>query len=335
METKSFWQRPEGKTGILFLIAGIIGAGYLAMIALPFILTMLQTAFMTGVLAVAIAVPTILLMDNNFRLKLKALYQITMRKFTGWVVELDPIAIVEGYLRTLEKSLETMSNQLDLLHGQETKLNTKINNNKSEVEKHLTKAHYAKDKCATLDPNSAQGRDYLSLASLEANKAARLKESNEKLMVVLNKISGLRGVLEKMYSSAKFVLADMTDEVKIKKEEREAILTGSSAFESAMKVLDGNKDEKALFDESMEFMATDMGNKIGRIERFMENSGNILTNMDVEKEMFDNKGLLLIDEWEKNSDMFITSSKDISKNQIPTYIAPSNNIPITKANKYL
>jgi hypothetical protein len=314
MATKSFWERPEGKTGMIFL-ALIIGlGGYALFLALPFILSMLVTATQTAILAIGLAVVGVVISDKKFRLNVKAIYQLVMKKLTGFVIELDPIAIIENYLKTLEESLEKMGDQLNLLSGQESKLNTKILNNRDIITKSLNRAAQAKSKMSGLDEMSTQYMEYKSVAMLDANKAGRLQESNHKLEEVLSKIVNLRKILEKMNQSAKFVLADMTDEVKIKKEEREAILKGYSAFKSAMKVLDGSPDEKAMFDQSMEYMATDLGNKVGEIERFMQNSGGILTGMDLDKEMFDMKGLQMIDEWtSKGSDMFITSPKDVIK----------------------
>lgn len=324
--TKTFWQRPEGKTGIFFVLAGIASLGVVGILAMPIILLALQTALHTLFLLTTIFLILIVLMNKRFQLTCKAAFQLSMRKLTGFVIELDPIGIIMNYLETLQKSLDKMSEQLDLLAGQKSKLQTKIINNEAKIENSLQKAHFAKDKLGSLNPQSSQYREAKNIATLEANKAARLKESNSKLNEVLSKITNLSMFLERTYDASKLILDDMTDDVKVKKEERDAINTGYGAFKQALKVLDGDKDEKAMFDETMEYIAEDLGNKVGKIERFMEKSGGILTNMDIEKEMFDSKGFQLIEEWENKGELLITRS--LPKTE---YVSVQN----TSANKYL
>jgi hypothetical protein len=331
--TKGFWDRPEGKTGLIFLALFIGLGGYAAFLALPFILGMLVTATQTAMLAIGLGIVGVVLMDKKFQLNVKAIYQISMKKMTGFVIELDPIAIIEGYLETLQESLGKMSDQLNLLAGQESKLNKKITDNRNEITKSLSKATQAKAHLAGLSPETQEYREYQSAAVLGANKAGRLQESNHRLEEVLGKIVNLRKILEKMYSQAKFVLADMTDEVKIRKEESEGMQAGYNAFKSAMKILDGNPGEKERFDLSMELMADRMGNQIGEIERFMQNSGGFLTGMDLDKEMFDQKGMLMIDEWSAKGDqMFITSPKETANLSSNSFI---NTTTTTGSSKYL
>lgn len=327
--TKNFWQRPEGKTGMAFAVLGIVLLGYLAVLAMPLILLALQTTLHTIFLLVTVFVLLVVLTNHRFQLNCKAAFQLAMRQMTSFVVELDPIGIIMNYLETLQKSLDKMSEQLDLLHGQKSKLETKIRNNEAKVEESLKKAHFAKEKLSTLNPQSSQYREAKNMATLEANKAARLRDSNAKLNEVLAKISNLSVFLERTFDASKLILDDMTDDVKIKKETRDSINTGYNAFQQALKILDGDKDEKAMFDESMEFMAEDLGNKVGKIERFMEKSGGILTNMDIEKEMFDSKGFQLIEEWENKGELLI--SNDLPKQN---YIAAQQTVSSTN-NKYL
>jgi len=333
---KSFWERPEGKTGIVFLavILGLLGYG--AILALPFILSMLQTTAQIFMLAGGLAVVVVLASDKKFRMNLKALYQISMKKMTVMVIELDPIAIMETYLEKLQENIEKGDTQLNLLSGQESKLNSKIQGNRTDTTKSLTRASQAKSHLAGLAEGSVEYGQYMSSAMLDANKAGRLQESNKKLEDTLSKIANLRKTLERMQQSAKFVLADMTDEVKIRKEESEAISKGYSAFKAAMQVLDGSPDEKMMFDQSMEFLAEQMGNRVGEIERFMQNSGGILTGMDVDKEIFDQKGLQMIDDWTaKGNDMFLTSPKETVKAPINLSSSSFINTNSNSKSKYL
>jgi hypothetical protein len=329
METskmKTFWQRPEGKMGLLFLLPILALLVWGGVTLLPFVLLALQNTIYTIVLGFVVLVMAIVLLDPKFWSRMGALYTIAMRWFTSFIVELDPIAIIKGYLETLGESLLKMDDQLNLLKGQESKLGTKIQRNNMEVAKLLDRATKAKNLMDQTDPSSTKFLEYKGVVALDSNQASRLRGSNERLSEVFSKILNLRKILEKMRAKADYVLKDMTLEVAVKEDEFNAVQTGHSAFKKAMKVLQGGGLEKELYDESMEFMATDLGNKIGEIERFMENSGSFLTSMDIDNEMFAEKGLAMIDEWaEKGDTLFITSPKETLR------LDQRNTIPVSDA----
>jgi len=291
-----------------------------------------------AVLAVA-ALVIFLLTNERIRLLVAASYQVAMKKITGAVIEMDPIAIIEGYLRTLGDSLVKMAEQLNLLKGQEVKLVTKIQKNKIDMENGAQKAKFAQAKLGGLNPETVEYQELQGMITLEGRQYGRLQKTNGKLEEVLTKIVNLRKILEKMHTTSRYVLADMTQEVKMQKEEMLAVNAGYGAFKSAMKVLNGSPGEKELSDQAMEFMAEDLGNKVGEIQRFMENSGSILTGMDIDNEMFAAKGLKMIDEWSNKGDqMFITSPKEalkLSGVQVPTTtVLPAQTVSLGTKSKY-
>jgi hypothetical protein len=274
----------------------------------------------------ALLVILVILLDPKFWNRLGAIYTIAMRALTGFIVELDPIAIIKGYLKDLEGSLLGMDTQLDALKGQEKRLSNEILSNNSEITRCLAKAQKAKEMMTKVDTASIEYIDLRGVVAIDGGQAARLKGSNDRLQEVLSKILNLRKILERMRAQADYVLKDMTLEVKVKEKEFNAVQKGHGAFKSAMKILQGNGLGKELYDESMEFMAQDLGNKIGEIERFMENSGSILTSMDVDSEMFADKGMKLLDEWNLKGDkLLITSPKEALK------LGQGNGIPVTNA----
>lgn len=306
--SKSFWARPEGKMGLLFLLPVLALLVWGGVALLPFVLIALQNTIMTVALGFVALVMAVVLLDPKFWSRLGALYAIAMRWFTSFIVELDPIAIIKSHLETLKESLVKMDDQLNLLKGQEKKLQNEILANSKEIETSLSRARLADQKMRATDPSSIEFLEYKGVVAIDGGQAARLQGSNQRLTEVLNKILNLRKILERMKHQADYVLKDMTLEVKVKEKEFVAVGAGHKAFKSAMSVLQGNGLSKELYDESMEFMATDLGNKIGEIERFMENSGSMLTSMDLDSEMFAEKGLKMLDEWNKKGEQLVLTS---------------------------
>ena len=85
----------------------------------------------------------------------------------------------------------------------------------------------------------------------------------------------------------------------MKESEWIAIRSASKAMKSAMSVINGNADERAIYEQTLEYMATDVGNKIGEMERFLEVSQNVLAGIDLQQDVFSDKGLKELEEWGK------------------------------------
>ena len=112
-------------------------------------------------------------------------------------------------------------------------------------------------------------------------------------------------ILSKMYQNSEILLEDTKDNVAIKKQERKAIRTSHSAMKSAMSVLSGDPDQRAMFDMAMERVADDVANKVGEMERFMEMSSNFMDSMDLQNGVFEEEGIKMLEEYERKSSLLL------------------------------
>ena len=293
IKPKSFWKRPEGKTGALFGIALLGAAGYGLVLALPFLIglasNMITLAALIGVLAVMVYV----VVDPRFRNLLWYGYKSIMRFITGIFVQIDPIGIIESYMEDLRNNLRKMGKQISNLRGQMRKLKTMMDKNKTMMEQNLALASRAKEK----------GKDNIMV--LKSRKAGRLRDSNFKLNDLYKKMEVMYRVLTKMYETSEILLEDVQDEVELKKREREAIRASHSAMKSAMNIIAGDKDKRMMFDQAMETIADDVGRKVGEMERFMEISDNFMESIDLQNGVFEEKGLQMLEKWEKEGTSFL------------------------------
>lgn len=306
---KSFWKRPEGITGLIFLAALLALAAYLV-ITLPWKAIFANTLYMAGTLA-AIALVVFLVTDKRLRTLLSYAYKGLMRKITGVFVQLDPIGILKSYVESLQKNIISMREQIGKLRGQSRRLQTLISDNAREIDNQLKIAAAARKQ------NTEQA------FILASRKAARLQESNEKYQVLLQKIDVLNRVLNRMHDNAEVLLEDTRDQVSLKEQERKAIRASHSAMKSAMSIISGDPDQRAMFDMAMEQIAEDVANKVGEMERFMELSANFMNSVDIQNGVFEEKGMQMLEEWEQKSQLLLPESQRTTASTVDTLDLPA------------
>ena len=294
---KSFWQKPEGATGTVFLV-GIMGAiGYLLFKFSGVILGMLTNTIGIVALLAVLGAIIYMVLDPKWRTLVSYMYKSVMRWITGVFVTIDPIGILKNYISDLQDNLTKMGTQIGGLKGQMRKLITIVEENNKEINNNMAIARKAKE----------QGNESAML--LSSRKAARLQESNEKYTALHSKMSILYRVLTKMYSNSEILIEDTTDQVKVKEQERKAIRASHSAMRSAMSIIKGDADKRAMFDQAMEVIADDVANKVGEMERFMEMSSNFMNSIDLQNGVFEEQGMKMLEDYEKNSTLLLLGGK--------------------------
>jgi predicted nucleic acid-binding Zn-ribbon protein len=297
---KTFWQKPEGTTGAVFLM-GIIGAlGYVLFKFSDLILQMLSNTIGIVALLAVLGAIIYMVLDPKWRTLVSYMYKSVMRWITGVFVTIDPIGILKNYISDLQDNLTKMGTQIGGLKGQMRKLITIVEENNKEISNNMAIARKAKE----------QGNESAML--LSSRKAARLQESNEKYTALHNKMSILYRVLTKMYSNSEILLEDTTDQVKVKEQERKAIRASHSAMRSAMSIIKGDADKRAMFDQAMEVIADDVANKVGEMERFMEMSSDFMNSIDLQNGVFEEQGMKMLEEYEQKSTLLLLGGKEKS-----------------------
>jgi len=294
---KSFWERPEGTTGAFFLVGGLAVVGYGLYHFLPFIIKLMENTLHAIFLGVALFAVIYVLLDKRFQTLVASFYKSLMRWITGIFITIDPIGIIKNYLETLEGNLAQMKQQLARLKGEMKKLQMKIQENERLMQSNLKTASAAKEKGNT------------GVMVLQTRKAGRLQDSNLTLQGLLTKMEALYRVLFKMCEVSEILVEDVRDQIQVKEAEYNAMKAGYSAFKSALKIINGGTDEKALFDQTMQYLADDLGAKVGEIETFMEMSQGFLNSVDVQQGVFTAEGMDMLEKWEKQSESLMLGNE--------------------------
>lgn len=306
-DKRSYWSKPEGITSALFI--GALGAFvlyYWNTIAL-FLIEVTQNTLYLGVLLALLAGFIFLITSKDVRTALFFLFKTFMRKITGLVIKLDPIAIMKIYVDDLKQQRQKMQGQINLLAGQLVKLNKKITENNEQI-----KQKFAEANKATEMSHKPGMREASQLATIEG---AGLQEMNEKLFPLQRNMKTVLEFMEKVNTSADYIIKETEIKVKLKETEYQIVKESSNALRTAVSIFKGNPDKKFYFDESMEYIQDDMSRKLGEMKRAMDLSMDFINGVDIQNGILSDKGQAMLEAY--NSGQFKLINLDGQKEKDP------------------
>lgn len=284
---RSYWSKPEGVTSLLFL--GAAGAGilyYWNKIA-AFLIDVTQNTLYLGFLMAVLAIVIFLFTSKDVRTAVFFLFKTLMRKITGLIIKLDPIAIMKIYIDDLKEKREKMQGQINTLAGQLVKLNKNINENNEQIKQKFAEAN----KAGTMLDRPGM-KETASLATIEG---AGLQEMNEKLFPLQRNMKTVLEFMEKVNKSADYIIKETEIKVKLKEAEYRIVKESSNALRTAVSIFKGNPDKKFYFDESMEYIQDDMSQKLGEMKRAMDLSLDFINGVDVQNGLLSDKGQAMLE----------------------------------------
>ncbi len=289
---KKPWQRPEN----WFAWGGLALLGYGVLRGLDYILPLLnrvlENLLYTSVLAAGVAVVAWLLFSKDFHKLAWYGYKSAMRWITRRFVEIDPIAIMQTFVESLENNLVQISKSIAELKGQAQKLEFKIQQTIEKQETAMNMALQAK----------ARGKQAGMRAemTLQMRKAGRAEKSNLTYQGLLNRVRRHIAVMEKVKEASVLMVADIKDTVEEESEKRKMIQASYKAMSASRRILTEGKDRE-MYDLAMETVTEDYYAKLGEIEQFMDDSQHFINTMDLENGVYEEDALVKLEEWEKRS----------------------------------
>lgn len=300
-ESKSFWDKPEGKGAMFINIMAAVAAAVGLYFALPFIIALLSNLITALALAAVVGIIGVLATDERFRNLLWYAYKISMKALVSAFIVTNPLAIAKTYITSLKQKRKKMNQQLDKLKGQIKKLERVIRTNKEDLNANMRLAKQAKE-TGTKRANS--------LAGLKMRKAGRIQKSTLKYEDMLTKMKGLYKLLGEMEYYSGIMIEDITDDVRAQEIEYKTIQSAYSVMSSAREIISGGSTQRDMFDEAMQVMVDDIDMKVGEMERFMEMSETFMTTVDLENGVFEAEGMEMLDEWIEKGPGFIFGDKE-------------------------
>jgi hypothetical protein len=295
---KSFWERPEGTTGMIAIGLGVLATVFFVGPTLINIfgmaITMVGQAITLTVLGAVLFAIIMILSNKKFQTLISYAFKSAMRKVTGAFVEIDPIGIMKSYIEDLRKKQETMDESIAKLQGQVKVCEKAVQTNEAEYERNMSIAKVARE------------RNNVSAVQVSGRQAIRMEKLNkETLKPLLLQMQVHLKALRKYREVTDTVIADLNNEVKSQELQRNLILESHSAMMTAKKILMGGTDQKELFDQAMEYVVNDYGMKLGEIENFIENSKGFVDGLDLQNGVYEEEALKRLQEWENKADSIL------------------------------
>jgi hypothetical protein len=293
-DIKSFWSRPEGKTGMIVIAIAAAAAVYGWAQIVPFIVSMLADTLHMVYLAAILAAVLFVIFSSRTHL----MFRLIMRWITSLIIDIDPIGILKDHLSQMRKRRDVMSQQISNVSGQIQYLKNIIDKNSALAGENMRLAAHAKKIATTSTDQNEQLRMALQMKA-KANQAGRLQKSNLSYQQLLNKLQNIYDLLSKWAVHIDFYIEDTDNEVKQAEIEYKTINTAFRAYRTALAVIKGNGDEKEIYDQTMEKLAEEAGRKLGEMEDFQRLAQNFMDTIDLENGAVETDALEKLDAYEQ------------------------------------
>lgn len=302
---KSFWERPEGTTGMFAIGAAVIGlyfAGGALMNLFATAITLVGQAITLSVLGAILFGFIMIVTNSKFQTLVSYGFKSVMRKITGAFVEIDPIGIMKSYIEDLKGKRDIMNEAIGKLSGQIQLCKKQVDQNDIDYERSMSMAKVAKDQANT------------SVFTVQSRQAGRLEKLNkESLRPLLMQMEMHQKLLKKYHEVTGTVIDDLGNEVKSQQMQRDMMKASYGAMSAAKRILNGGTDQRELFDQAMEYTVNDYGMKMGEIENFIENSRPFVEGLDIQNGVYEAEAMAKFEAWGNKADSILLGN---SKQQI-------------------
>ena len=282
------WEKPGGTLGMI--VAGLaIGGGCIILYKiLPFLISLTTNLLTLTLLVLALAGIGFLITNKRFRQTCSMLYFMVMRKITGLIIEIDPIAIVENKVKEMKKKILDIERQMGSLNGLNKQNERKIEEKKRQLQHEI-------DRLNEYNKNNKRAE-----AGVAERQAVRLQSAIERQIKRLEDSKKWYEILKSLKHAAELTVLDTENEVNDRKEEFESIKAQHKAFSSIMSIMKGDPDQMEDFTRAMDFMAYDITQKLGEMSNVIDETGGLLSQFAIEEGVASKRADELLQRYEAN-----------------------------------
>ncbi len=318
---KSFWSRPEGKTGAILLAGGAGGLVYGWGRIVSFLVAMMADTLHLAMLVVAFGA----LLYVVFSPRTHMVFRLLSRALTGLIIEIDPIGILKDRLSQMRKRRDEMKTRIDEVQGQIGILERAIEKNRTSAEENMKQASLAKRTVQSATTEEEALRMTLQV-TVKANKAGRLERQNMSYSQLLVKLRGIYNFLVRWSASVDAYIEDAEDQVRQAEIERKTIHSAYKAFRAALQAIRGKASEEEIYNAAMEHLADDAGRKLGEMEAFQRDAQGFMDDMDLRSGVITQDALQRLESFEQK--VLGPGQQEFLKPALPT---PSATVDVGRA----
>ncbi len=290
IQRKSFFEKPEGKTGAFVLVAAAVAVAWLGWHLLPIIITLLANTLIAGALAAALVVLFFIVTNKNFQFVVSHLFKRSMFLMTDAVIAIDPIGVLRVRVATMWENVKKMESVQTTLSQQIRLTRDLIRRNDAERAQAIRGAETTKSQF-----------DYY----LNTRQSGRLEQSTMSAREWLDKLEAMSGLIDRYVQLTTVFAKDTEAEAKVQEAKRKMILANYNVYKAAKKAMAGQDDKLEEFNRSLEWLTNDAEAKFAEIETFVDHIDSVVSGMDMEAGVFDQDAVTNFEVWEKKANLLL------------------------------
>ncbi len=306
-EPKSGWQRPENWITWLGVGAAAVAAMFFVNPILEFVADFAQNALVAGISLAGLALFVFLITSSDLHKLLWLGYRSIIKRATNVIYAVYPLEIMQGYLEDLKIKQQRLRTSLGHLRGQLGKITTNLTKKGLEYKDAMLKVQAA--------DNRGKEPGMQSQVAYQASRAKRLEKTGMTYQGLINRLKRLIALMEKVSEATDFMVLDITDTIESETEQRETVTEAMKAMKSAQAILFGDK-KREEFDRALEANQQYVGMQMGLLEQFEQDTQNILTGIDLDKETVKLDALDKIEQMEQKLNGLLTGGSGKTKYRI-------------------
>lgn len=306
-EPKSGWQRPENWITWAGVGAAAIAAMFFVNPILEFVADFAQNALVAGLSLAGLAVFVFLVTSSDLHKLLWLWYRSAIKRATNIVYAVYPLEIMQGYLEDLKVKQQRLKTSLGHLRGQLNKITANLTKKGMEY----------KEAMLTVQAANSRGNEpgMQSQVAYQASRAKRLEKTGLTYQGLINRLKRLISLMEKVAEATNFMVLDIQDTIESETEQRETVTEATKAMKAAQAILFSDQ-KREEYDRALEANQQYVGMQMGLLEQFEQDTQEILTGIDLDKETVKLDALDKIEQMEKKLDGLLSGGSGKTKYRI-------------------
>lgn len=280
--TTSFWKRPEGKTGYALLAILAIPAALLINLIFPILITAATNIYMLGGLLASLGlIFKIVTSDTAWYL-----FQMVSRWITGFVIDLDPVSIMESFLAFAIDQRSKLVDAIAEVQGAKRTLDTQVATYKKNIREYQSQAE------AGIRDHHQAGTNVEEDLSVNAalENAAAIKRASDELAEMSTDLDGGIADLIEALKRVDYEISTTKTQVQLEKQRYAAAQAMGSANNKISAVLAGGS-KREMYDAATDRIRTQYNEKRAKLEILVETSRTAAGSIDLNKRALRNEGL--------------------------------------------
>lgn len=205
------------------------------------------------------------------------------KKVTGWIIKMDPLSIMDGYLAILRRKYKNLQATMITLKGKQTELQRLIAAKKKDYKEFSD------------DAVSAQQIGEKTVAATKMNMAMACDTSVKLYQPILDKYNKNITFLDELSDNWGSSIETLAFNIQSKRDEYQTMKAMFRGLQSAEDFISADSAEAQAYGQSLKALEEDVCSKIAYIDDFEQKAKPIMSSIRVEKQTENNQAMAALE----------------------------------------